>query len=113
MAAASSASATPNDAENRIVGMMVGSAVADALGIYTDSLTKKKINEEYNTRRRFIASYKTNELTPHYPDEHRALYEVSDSQPKVGDSKQPNAVPRDDTTILSVLHREMSYEEAP
>lgn len=103
MTAASSASATPNDAENRIVGMMVGSAVADAMGIYADSLTKEKISEEYNTRRRIIASYKADELTPHYPDEHRALYEVSDSQPKVADSKQPNPVPRDDKTTLSVV----------
>ncbi|KAL2275097.1 hypothetical protein FJTKL_02546 [Diaporthe vaccinii] len=74
MAASSSASVAVNDAENRIVGMMVGSAVADAVGIYTDSLTKGEANAAYGGRR-ILLSYKANELTPHYPDDHRAKYE--------------------------------------
>lgn len=76
MAAATTASAAVNDAENRIVGMMVGSAVADAAGIYTDSLTKGEVSTAYQGRR-IWASYKANELTRHYPDDHRAKYEVS------------------------------------
>lgn len=57
------------------MGMMVGSAVADAAGIYTDGLTKGQVETAYS--RRILASYKANELTPHYPDDHRAKYEVS------------------------------------
>lgn len=76
MAAASNASAAINDAENRIVGMMVGSAVADAVGIYTNGLTKSEVGTKYG-RYRIVASYKANELTPHYPDDHRAKYKVS------------------------------------
>lgn len=76
MAAASATSTTINDAENRIVGMMVGSAVADAQGIYTDSLTKDEVKTAYG-RLRILASYKANELTLHYPDDHRAKYNVS------------------------------------
>lgn len=76
MAASSSADVIFNHAENRIVGMMVGSAVADAVGIYTDSLTKDEANAAYGARR-ILLSYKANELTPHYPDDHRAKYEVS------------------------------------
>lgn len=76
MAAAPPASATVNDAENRIVGMMVGSAVADAVGIYTDGLTKGEVSNAYG-RFRILASYKANELTLHHPDDHRAKYEVS------------------------------------
>lgn len=66
-----------NDAENRIVGMMVGSAVADAIGIYTDQLTKQNATDAYGRRVRIVASYKANELTIHYPDQHRAQYGVS------------------------------------
>lgn len=66
-----------NDAENRIVGMMVGSAVADAIGIYTDQLTKQNATYAYGQRGRIVASYKANELTIHLPDQHRAQYRVS------------------------------------
>lgn len=76
MTASSNASTAINDAENRIVGMMVGSAVSDAIGIYGDGLTEAECRTAY-PRRRILASYKANELTPHYPDDHRAKYEVS------------------------------------
>lgn len=101
MAAASSASVASNDAENRIVGMMVGSAVADAVGIYTNGLAKEKINQAYGRRRRIIASYKANELTHHFPDKHRAQYEVSGSQPTMADSERKNACPRDSSTPIA------------
>lgn len=76
MAAASTSVAIPNDAENRIVGMMVGSAVADAIGIYTNGLTKVDVDSAYG-RRRILASYKASEVSLQHPDDHRAMYEVS------------------------------------
>ncbi|KAG6356091.1 hypothetical protein INS49_015476 [Diaporthe citri] len=77
MAEDPTASAAVNDGENRIVGMMVGSAVADAAGIYTDGLTKAEVETVYG-RPRILASYKANELTVHYPDDHRAKYQDGD-----------------------------------
>lgn len=81
MAAASNTTATFNDAENRIVGMMVGSAVADAIGIYTHNLTKSDVVKAYG-RLRPVASYKANETTAHVADDHRAQYEVSSFWPQ-------------------------------
>lgn len=76
MASASIESETTNDGENRIMGMMVGSAVADAAGIYTTNLTKDQAAQAY-PERRILASVNSDEVTHHFPDPHRAKYEVS------------------------------------
>lgn len=60
------------------MGMMVGSAVSDAAGIYGDGLTNQECITRYGSRvRRIIASYRADELTAHVPDDHRANYDVS------------------------------------
>ncbi|KAJ0114874.1 hypothetical protein J7T55_004616 [Diaporthe amygdali] len=74
MASASIGSETTNDGENRIMGMMVGSAVADAAGIYTTNLTKDQAVQAY-PERRILASVNADEVTHHLPDPHRAKYE--------------------------------------
>lgn len=68
MAAANSA----NDAENRIMGMMVGSALGDAVGLYTEFLTSAQAKEYYPNGFRLDPTGVNQ--TKYYPDRHRGNF---------------------------------------
>ncbi|ROW01944.1 hypothetical protein VMCG_05625 [Cytospora schulzeri] len=62
-----------NDAENRIVGLMVGAAVGDAVGLYTESLSALDIKDHYPFG--FLLDSTGQNPTPYFPDDHRSKFD--------------------------------------
>lgn len=63
-----------NDAESRIVGMMLGSAIGDAVGLYTEGLTADEARTYYPDGQFHLDSTGQN-LTDYYPDDHRSNFD--------------------------------------
>lgn len=63
----------PN-AENRIVGMMLGAAIGDAVGLYTENFTADEASTRYPSGR-FKLDSTGQDLTNYYPDDHRSKFD--------------------------------------